>query len=227
MRYPLRTPRRSAAATAVIALLLVARTGSAEARRRPDPDVPARSGLLLRATAQGGGSGIVRSEPWLSSWEPVGISFCLVHEPSSPEVDYSGAEPLPAALDSTNVIGCERSSPAGPATSYFTAANSEHFEALADRLTDGADGMIWDLAFLVDARGIPFGLGGSGCPETCDRAGWKTPSVEKHQPDEVPDLAGFIDRLHPARCQPLQLVDRTPRPTVLLSIGLRRLRASP
>jgi hypothetical protein len=177
-----------------VALLLVLGVGPADAHRsRPGSGDPAKATLLMRAfDGEQKGSTLIRTEPFLSSWQPAGISVCLIHEPAALDlVDHSGTQPLPAALDSTNVVGCDRSFPAGPAVFDFTPANSEHFDALAGRLTNGVDEKIWSLAFLVDADGIPFGIGGGGCPESCDGADWKPRSVARGQRGDVADLAGY------------------------------------
>lgn len=155
------------------------------------PAEAARSRLLIRAfRGEFGGTTLVRTEPFLSSWRPTGWSTCLIHEPFAPDhIDHTGSEPLPGAIDSRSFVGCDRHLEAGPQIVDFTRRNSPYFDRVARRLTNGEDEMLWTSTFLVDDNLIAFGGGGGGCPESCQ--GWKTPLAKSAGKRGAPDLRGF------------------------------------
>ena len=154
------------------------------------PAEATKNHLLMRAfKGESGGTTLVRNGPFLS-WRPTGWTTCLIHEPNgSDRVDYSGSQPLPTAIDSKAVVGCDRRLEAGKQTVDFTRRNSPGFDKLARRLTNGDDQMLWNLSFLVDDNLTGYGMGGGACSESCP--GWKQPAAQIGAKRGGPDLRGF------------------------------------
>jgi hypothetical protein len=156
------------------------------------PPAHAANRLLLMKAFKGtsGGTVLVRSEPFVSSWQPTGWSTCLIHERHASDlIDHTGSQPLPDAIDSRAVVGCDARLEAGKQTVDFTRKNSSSFDRFARRLTNGDDQMLWSQVFVVDDRLIPYAMGGGGCWESC--TGWKQPSAKRHGKRSAPDLKGF------------------------------------
>lgn len=157
----------------------------------PSPAEAGRQLLLMKPHwGKSSGTVLVRTEPFLSSWQPTGWSPCLVHEPAAADlIDHTGSQPLPTAIASRSFVGCDKRLKAGKRTVDFTRRNSPYFDKVARRLTNGDDQMLWDLSFVVDDDLIPYFVGGSGCPESCP--GRKQPAAKVRGKWAAPDLRGF------------------------------------
>jgi hypothetical protein len=166
---------------------------SGEPSASPNLAAGGQAKLLLTAfKGSAGGTSLMRGDPWASSWSPVAWSFCLIHEPDAPQlIDYTGSTPLPEAVQSNAVVGCNWFIPPGRQVVDFDETNTPGWQVFIDRLTNGVDEMIWSLPFIVDAAAIPIGTSGGGCPESCPSADWKT-KLALSGKNPAPDLSGFV-----------------------------------
>ena len=118
---------------------------------RPDcpkcADLPHGSpdGSLLLVSYPGGAGG---SSFTTSPTVPAGATFCLAHGDPT-HVDLS--KPLPSAILSDDVVGCDRVF--APGSSYvidFDASNTPGFATFADRITNGVNDVVGLMVAFVD-----------------------------------------------------------------------------
>jgi hypothetical protein len=82
---------------------------------------------------------------------PAGVVLCVLHAGGNPFDGLDLGKPYPAAIPSSDVVGCDRV--LVPGSSYvidFDPTNTPGFADFAARLTDGADDIVWNVTALVD-----------------------------------------------------------------------------
>jgi len=102
---------------------------------------------LLASWPGGQGGTTLTTNPTL----PAGVALCVLHAAGNPFDGLDLGRPYPAAIPSSDVVGCDRV--LVPGSSYvidFDAANTLGFADFAARLTDGADDIVWHVTALVD-----------------------------------------------------------------------------
>jgi hypothetical protein len=102
---------------------------------------------LLASWPGGQGGTTLTTNPTL----PAGVTLCVLHAAGNPFDGLDLSKPYPAAIPSSDVVGCDRVFL--PESSYvidFDAANTPGFAGFAARLADGANDIVWNVTALVD-----------------------------------------------------------------------------